>query len=227
MPCDIYAIKRFVKNNPNLYTISLVCHGPTSSKIHKIFCDEVTKQLNDSLTSFSVRYKNNGNWKPYYIHATSAQGSQYLQQFNNTDYNLAFLYFKRPSCTDCVFKNDRFAADLLIGDYHAASEGSKYWNAHGVSSIIPLTERGFELLKSVDNSFMYSEVPLKTAISQKAIHSSVIKPTDRKEFVDMLNNFGLHDACNISSIKNDVYHSKKMIKRNRSLVRKIYRKVLG
>lgn len=228
LPCDVYAMKRFVKNDPNLYTLSLICHGPTSEKIQKLFCKDIENEIGDSINSFSVRYKNNGQWKPYYIRATGINGKEYLKQFNKTDYNIAFLYFKRPSCMCCNFKNNHFAADILIGDYHAVSSGSEYWNEHGVSSILPLTNRGVELLNSIKDSFHYSEIPLRTAISQKAIHSSVNKGINRVEFLNTLNERGLHEACCISSIKNDMAKSRRL-KRNKDFkrtIRKMIKKVI-
>ncbi len=203
LPCDAYAVKRFVRDDANLYTLSVMCHGPTSGKVHQQYCALAEKKLGSPIRSFSARYKKDGNWKPYYIRAVGENGEELLEQFDKTDYNTAFLYFKRPSCGDCSFKNDRFAADILVGDYHAASKGSDNWNVHGVSSILPLTDKGSELLRSVDGTFRCSEVPLKSAISQKSVHSSVNKGTDRREFAEKLNTSGLHEACRISSVKKD------------------------
>lgn len=208
LPCDIYALKRFVGNNDNLFLLSLICHGPTSDRIHRLYCASIEKKIHSPIRSFSARYKKGGAWKPYYIHAVGQNGKEFIQQFNKTDYNTAFIYFKRPSCGDCRFKNNHFAADILIGDYHAAVKGTNHWNTHGVSTILPITEKGEELLHLIDNSFHYSEVPLVTAISQKGVHSSVYKGTDRSEFINKLNSEGLHDACRIPSIKKGLKRAK-------------------
>ena len=204
LPCDIYALKRFIKDDSNLYTLSVICHGPTTEKIHQQYCALLEKKLGSPIVYFSTRYKKNGNWKPYFIRAVGQNGKEIQEQFNKTDYNTAFLYFKRPSCGDCRFKNTHFAADILVGDYHAAAKGNANWNPHGVSSILPLTEKGLVLLHSVDDTFRYNEVPLNTAISQKGVHSSVSKGTDRKAFTEKLNSTGLHEACSIPSVKKDL-----------------------
>jgi len=220
LPCDVYALKRFIKDDSNLYTLSIICHGPTSEMIHQQYCALVEKKLGSKITRFSVRYKKNGQWKPYYIHALGGNDTEYLEQFYNTDYNKAFLYFKRPSCGNCKFKNNHFAADILVGDYHAASNGSKFWNEHGVSSIMPLTDRGKEMLQFIDSTFVYSEVPLMTAISQKAVHSSVNKETNRKEFVTKLSTLGLKEACLIPSIRKD-FNKSKVHKRRAAIIKRI------
>ena len=208
VPCDVYALKRFIGNNKRLYTLSLICHGPTSEKVHQLYCASVEEKLGSKIKGFSTRYKNYGNWKPYFIRAVGENGKEVLEQFDNTDYNTAFLYFKRPSCSACKFKNNHFAADILVGDYHSAIKGDQNWNEHGVSVILPLTEMGTELLKSVDEEFEYSEVLLKTAISQKGVQSPVIKGTNRSEFTEKMTAEGLHAACLIPSVKIDLEKSK-------------------
>lgn len=224
VPCDIYALKRFIRDDSNLYAMSIICHGPTSELVHKEYCSVVEQKLGSSINSFSVRYKKNGNWKPYFIRATGDNENEFLEQFNQTDYNTGFIYFKRPSCGDCSFKNDRFAADILVGDYHSASAGSANWNPHGMSTILPLTKKGNELVHLLDDRFIYYEIPLKTAISQKAVHSSVIKNIDRNEFVKVLHEKGLHEACLISSIKDDMKRTMDS-KKKRYIVGKLKRAV--
>ena len=218
LPCDVYALKRFIKDDSNLYTLSVICHGPTTEKIHQQYCALLEKKLGSPITFFSARYKKNGNWKPYFIRAVGQNGKEIREQFNRTDYNTAFLYFKRPSCGDCRFKNTHFAADILVGDYHAAAKGNANWNPHGVSSILPLTEKGMKLLHDTYDTFCYNEVPLNTAISQKGVHSSVSKGTDRKAFTEKLNSTGLHEACSIPSVKKDLKRLRAQ-KRKASVIR--------
>lgn len=220
LPCDVYALKRFVGNDKRLFTLSVICHGPTSEKVHQLYCASVEEKLGGKIKEFSTRYKNHGNWKPYFIRAVGENGKEVLEQFDQTDYNTAFLYFKRPSCSACRFKNNHFAADILVGDYHSAIKGTRNWNAHGVSTILPLTEKGAELLKSVDGEFTCSEVPLKTAISQKGVHSPVIKGTNREEFTEKMNTEGLHAAGMIPSVKTDLEKSKAE-KKKRMRIRKL------
>ncbi len=220
VPCDIYALKRFIRDDSRLYTLSVICHGPTSEKVHQLYCSAVETKLGCKISDFTVRFKKDGNWKPYYIRTAGENGKVILEQFNKTDYNTAFLYFKRPACGACRFKNNHFAADILVGDYHAASKGSSVWNAHGVSAILPLTDKGKKLLESVDNVFIYNEVPLRTAISQQGVHSPVIKDTNRDEFAAKMNTVGLHVACRIASVKKDLNHAKAK-KRRAAVIRPI------
>jgi len=200
LPCDIYAVQRYIGKNDNLLLVSLICHGPTSIDVHRSYLNQISLKYEQQLIDFSVRYKKDKKWKPYYIRSQFQDGTVALTPFDQTDYNTAFLYFKRPSCSTCHFKNSHFAADILIGDHHAALVGANDYNEHGVSSILPLTKKGKMVMKMVEDSFCYQNVNLANAIMQQAIHSSVVRNIDRKQFVAELREHGLTAACSIPSI---------------------------
>lgn len=77
------------------------------------------------------------------------------------------------------------------------------WNEHGVSSILPLSGRGYEMLHGISDSFVYGEVPLDTAVSQLAVHDSLKFRIDinRGKFETYLSEMNLKKACNIPSIR--------------------------
>lgn len=80
LPCEIAALTNITKHRfENLFTIELVCHGPTSQKVHRDFLKELEEENGSTISSFSVRFKNVG-WKPYYIKAVFADNavSDYL-----------------------------------------------------------------------------------------------------------------------------------------------------
>jgi len=202
-PCDCYSLFRYLKNTENIYVVALICHGPTSEKVHTMFCEMLMDERGSRVVSFSLRHKLNGAWKPYFIKATFENGEEYIEQFDKTDYNTAFLYYKRPSCLSCRFRCNHFAGDLLIGDYHSANPGTKSYYEHGVSSLLPLTSRGNDLMKLTQKTFELEEVSLKSSIGQQAIHSSIVKRINRTAFTETLNHHGLKQACNILSIRID------------------------
>ena len=194
-PCDCYALSRFIKDRSKLTIVALICHGPTSEIIQQSFSENLEKENKSKITEFNLRYKMNGAWKPYYIYAKFDNNSIYCKKFNDTDYNIAFLNFKRPSCESCRFKKNHLFGDILIGDYHGVNKESPIYNEHGVSVMLPLTERGKHIIETMNEYFIYSKVPLRSAISQQAIHSPVKKDTDRKLFISKLNEKGLNAAC--------------------------------
>lgn len=100
----------------------MICHGPTSLKVHSEYIDQLlVDNGKKDITHFSVRHKLEA-WKPYYIHAVFNDNSNYNIKFIDTDYGVAFQNLKRPSCSKCRFKvYDSWygmPADITIGDYH-------------------------------------------------------------------------------------------------------------
>lgn len=201
LPCDVYALLRYVGSSEKLFTVSLICHGPTSESLHKAYLKDIESRFNSKIKCFSLRYKKKGNWKPYYIHADFYNGCFFEEEFDYSNYDIAFQYFKRPSCHQCVFKENHFAADILIGDYHSAQKGQVTYNRSGVSSILPLTDKGITLINYIKDVFVLMPVDIKSSISQKAVHSAVESKIDRYEFINEFKNSGLVAACNLKSIK--------------------------
>lgn len=210
LPCDTFAVKKYTEMcQGELVLVSLICHGPTSELVHKSFCEDIEKQYGSEVNSINVRYKKNGHWKPYYIYACLKNGKEYLKKFQATDYDVAFQHFKRPSCTECHFKNDHFCADILIGDYHNAQKGTASYNETGVSSILPLTEKGKYIIQQIQDDFAIYEVDLKNSISQRGIHSSLKSNVDRSMFSSALNKNGLKVACKNSDVMIEKRKTKK------------------
>ncbi len=214
LPCEVYAVKRYVGDlSERLLTVSLICHGPTSEKVHAAFCDAIEARMHSTIASINVRYKKNGHWKPYYILADTANGREYIKKFQSTEYDMAFQCFKRPSCQKCRFKNNKFCADILIGDFHSAQKGTSEYNFGGVSSILPLSSRGESFLNEFSSSFVLFAVDLDRSLSQKAIHSSVAFDIDRRGFVEQLEQYGLRSACH----NRDICAHRRAIKKKRTI----------
>ena len=137
LPCEVSAIYHFLGSKvDNLYTISLICHGPTSSKIQKKFCDSLIQKYKSPIYEFSVRYKKTG-WKPYFLRVIFNNGQIHEEKFKGSDYEIGFQYLKRPSCYKCKYKLDDneygLVADLTLGDFHAVEEKMPQYNHWGVS----------------------------------------------------------------------------------------------
>ena len=196
LPCDTFAVKKYTeKCNDKLITVSLICHGPTSEKVHASFCKEIEDKYHSEMTEMNVRFKMNGQWKPYYIRAFFKNGREYIKKFQSTCYDIAFQNFKRPSCSECRFKNNSFCADILIGDFHSAQKGTVEYNEGGVSTLLPLTDKGMALLNMICENFILFPVDLQRSIGQKAVHSSVKSTICRDKFSQVLTEKGLTKAC--------------------------------
>ncbi len=205
LPCEVSALYHAVGNNEKLYTISLICHGPTSQKVHRDYCNSLPCAGKSQMTFFSVRYKKKG-WKPYYIQVNYADGSEHSEAWNPSDYGTAFLFLKRPSCRTCKYKaeNEEFGlqADMVIGDFHGVSKQSKEFNPWGVSQGSVLTDKGKKLTSLISGEYELIEIPYShIRITNQGLFSPIPQRGNKNRFLkDYLNN-SLNYACNSPMVK--------------------------
>ena len=64
------------------------------------------------------------------------------------------------------------------------------------------------MLTSVNENFQLMQVSVESSVGQQAVHSPVIKKTNRIEFTQKLNSAGLNEACRITSIRQDQIKTK-------------------
>lgn len=229
LPCEVSAVYHYIGAKvDNLYTISLICHGPTSSMIQKEFCDILFQKYKSSICNFSVRYKKHG-WKPYFLYAKFSNGYTHEEIFKGSDYEIGFQYLKRPSCYSCKYKlGDKdfgLVADLTLGDFHAVEEKMQQYNRWGVSQASIQSEKGRQLLDLIKKDCLAVPIPNEIIKNYNyAFHHAVKPKKERKRFKKLLLKKGLHYAANdfmillssyiISSkrrIKSLAYHIKEKV----------------
>ncbi len=203
LPCEISAIYHAISHTDNLYTISLICHGPTSQKVHRDYCDSLPN-ANKSIRDFSVRYKLKG-WKPYFIHAEYADGTVYNEEWEQSDYGMAFLYLKRPSCRTCRYKaKDKefgLQSDMTVGDFHGVNKQSQQYNPWGVSQACVQTDKG-EYLASLLPNNRKTEIPYSVIkITNRGLFKAIPQRGNKQRFLEDYMNHSLHYACHSPMVR--------------------------
>ena len=200
LPCEVNAVKLLLgTDHPNLYAVSLICHGVTSPHVHKQYISNLLQahQANHILF-FSLRHKIKG-WKPYYIKTIFDNDKVSLEKFENSTYGNAFIFFKRLSCNTCKIKRGYIRSDITLGDYHYGGKVRPVLsNSYGVSQIVVHTEKGNELLKEVEG-LIYQKIGLNTVIRNIAYSWAIPKKWNRKEFGRAFARRGLNYAVNLPS----------------------------
>ena len=167
LPCDVHAIKLCFPNRSNLFTMALICHGPTSPTVQKDFVKILKETYQNDVTSFTVRGKITG-WKPYYILADFTNDSRYKTTFSDSIYGIAFSILKRPSCGNCKFKlhnsSSNIDSDLILGDFHGIKKSSPVYNTWGNSQISILSEKGSSLLNKIREYTSLTPISLYDAL---------------------------------------------------------------
>ena len=201
LPCEVSALYHFVRDQENLYTVSLICHGPTSQKVHRQFCENLIKENGaGSIEFMTLRHKKKG-WQPYYLVARFNNGAEYEREYNKTEYNAAFQYLKRPSCSACQYKlgNKEFGlvADLVLGDYHAVNKSKPEYNNWGVSQATVLSPKGDALMAMLKNQATL--LPIDQQIIETtniALRAPIPQKKFREQFSSSFSKKGLQAACN-------------------------------
>lgn len=200
LPCNVAAIKRQYSKFENLYTIELVCHGPTSPKVHREYCNYLESKHKNRITYLSTRHKKNGKWKPFYLYAEFEKGAKFSRIFHFSPYGVAFRYLKRPSCYKCIFKDGLLKGDIMIGDYHYAEEGMKGYNPHGTSSVLVHNAKGKKLLDMLGDEIQLVQIQPRCALANRAIHHAIPALPNASNFAEEFRKNGIIKASNSSFV---------------------------
>lgn len=175
LPCQVAGLKNFIKNQENLYTIDLICHGTPSPKILEQFLREDGYDLS-ALKDIKFRNKSDFGVKSESITKLEKGRDPYLISFlNSIDYT--------ENCYSCHYATKERVSDITLGD----SWGTVYKNeeGNGISLILVQSEKGNKLL--TDTNLELKDVDYEKAV--KANHQlnypSILKP-EREVFLKMI-----------------------------------------
>lgn len=143
-PCQVAAIKRFTRNNENLLTIEVICHGvPNVEMFHSSL--ELYKKHN--IKDFFFRDKGQG-WT---FNNLIIYNNGRVKKVNHrlSSYMTYFLEGEtyRDSCYKCPYAKPERCADITIGDFWGVVSERSDMKKHidiekGVSCLIINTEKG-------------------------------------------------------------------------------------
>ena len=167
-PCQVAAIKNIYKEQPeNLYLVDLICHGVPSKEILKKHVHKVAKYSH---------YDNIIFRESSYIVVVVVDGKVvYRRPFNRPRYKDWYIntffdgYIYRDSCYQCHYACPERISDITIGDFWGlgkhipADEIPPHPN--GCSVMLPMTEKGRELIDTVSVHMNMYEREVHEAVS--------------------------------------------------------------
>ncbi len=207
LPCTVAAIYSFLgKREENLLTCELICHGPTSAKVHEEYVSYLEEKYNSKIAEFSVRHKKH-EWLPTYLYAKFVNGQEFEKPFYSTEYGFAFSVLGRESCYNCRFRGDRRCGDIMVGDFWGATENDEFWNKKGVSVIFAETEKGNKAVKALKGVKLFQTTFEKAVASNPMVIKSKAKNPQREKFSKLFEEKGLiyaakHSVSLSNRIKN-------------------------
>lgn len=172
-PCQVAGVKGRFDSRENLYTVDLLCHGTPSSRI---FMESLPQWLMDAnpdmvmqreSSSYQVTAYIDGN-RIYYV---PLKKSLYLKGF-------FMSLFNRDSCYKCPYAQKGRVGDLTLGDFWGCDAKVTKENANkGVSLCMQNTQKGYELIKMLDNRIFIKERPIEEAMRGNAPLNAPCKRT--------------------------------------------------
>ena len=179
-PCQVGMIKSYI-DDPNLVTVSVICHGVMNDEIIKNVKKSLDKSEKSKLIDITFRTKENG-WSTAsikYLYKNQKKVNKFV------DDDLMRLYLTnlvlRESCYKCSFKGPNNRADIIIGDcWGIEVTNKKMFDEKGVSVVACRTDKGKEIFNKIKNNFEIAiEKENNVEIYNSAFYKSVKKPIER------------------------------------------------
>lgn len=144
-PCQIDGLYGFLgRDNENLLTIDIICHGVPSNKMFK----DYIKTLGADVSNFVFRDKSIG-WGINGSAVINGKKKRIWQSSSSYLYYFTKGWIYRENCYQCKYTCSHRPADITLGDYwgiekqHTEYLGNDGWDeAKGISVIIANTAKG-------------------------------------------------------------------------------------
>ena len=171
-PCQVAAIKQLYKTIPdNLYLVDIICHGTPSNKYLK---DYIQKDLKiDAARVTNVKFR-----LPDAYSLCVFENDKLLYKSNNLwTHRYEDLYMdtfidgctSRYSCNTCHYAKPERISDITIGDFwglgNEVSDKEIPEHKNGVSCVLPITEKGMQLVEAIRHNLNIYERPVTEDIN--------------------------------------------------------------
>lgn len=194
-PCQNAALRLFLKKEQtNLYTIDLVCHGTPSPKSFKFYIDYLQKKHSTKINSFCFRDKKKSGWTAYTSYLTN--GKKIMQSVGINPFSYAFYagFMNRNSCYHCSFSRGERSADITLSDFWGGEKFHKklkIQRKNGFNMVMCNTDKGQILFNSIKNQIFSIESNIKFAeAGDIRLRKTESKPPFRYQFYSLLDEKG-------------------------------------
>lgn len=189
-PCQIEGLKAYLgKENDNLFTQDIICHGVPSSKVHEKYLEYLkSKCKTEKIENIVHRTKIKG-WKNWCVNV-KFNNSEYIKSHNDDPYMQAFLKNTslRESCYNCKFKKKHRVSDITLADFWGIENIAPEMDDNkGTSLVIINSEKGKQIFEQIKDKIIYKQVDFEEAIRYNpSMTSSAKKDSNREKFFENL-----------------------------------------
>lgn len=205
MPCQAAGLNAYLgKKYDNLYTIDLLCHGITSSKVFEKYRQDVLE--GKRISDLQFKAKKPWGWHAG-VNAVFEDGTKYSVPLQTDPYFVAYLksISKNSACELCRSSALPRQSDLTIGDFWGIPKNDpEMHDKKGTSVVLVNSENGthlFEILKPFMKK--WKKEPLEYAINNNKV---IIKPYQlHKNHEAFFENFG---DLNFAALTNGCFYNR-------------------
>lgn len=201
-PCQTIGLKSFI-NNKRIKTLEkiiygdIICHGVPSQKILN---DHIKNVIGVKVKeSYSLSFRDR---EGYFFTIKHNDKLWYRKGFPQDKYLNGFQYglFHRNCCYQCPYASTERISGITIGDFWGLGETS--YPKKKVSVILCNTEKGIDLIDSLQNKLFLEERPVEEAVRGNA---QLQHPSKKHEFYNLFHwlypRYGYRFAVNCSLLK--------------------------
>lgn len=205
-PCQVAGLKRFLrKEYTNLYTIDLVCHGVASQRMLREDVERYSVVRGRTKENIGVgfRWKTKSGIRFGVQLYQKNKGKVVLLKSRRFPYDAYITAFMtglsfRENCHQCVYAGVKRVGDLTIGDFWGlgAYQKTQIKAREGVSLLLVNSNKGKQLLQSIENEFVLEERTLREAVRGNAnLRTASVRLRGKDVFKNTLHEKGLNAAC--------------------------------
>ena len=171
-PCQVAAIKQLFKSVPdNLYLVDIICHGTPSNQFLKDYIGENLRISPEKVTDVKFRTPTAYSLQVF-LQKRILYASPSLWQHRYEDlYMDTFIdgVTSRYSCNICHYAKPQRISDITIGDFWGlgkeVSDKEIPEHKNGISCVLPITDKGMELVDAIKDKLNIYERPVTEAIN--------------------------------------------------------------
>lgn len=196
VPCQIAGLKDYLgKEYDNLLCVDVVCHGVPSPKLWEKYLNSIAEKQQGTIANVNFRHKKASRQK-FGISRTS-DGAEVFISKSSDPYMQMFLrnYSLRPSCYQCIMKENGSAADITLGDFWGIGKVVPEMNdGKGASLVIIHNTKGQQQLNDISDQIDMQAVTYDTAKNyNSSVYQSVTKPAEREAFFFDMSSLGFDE----------------------------------
>lgn len=182
-PCQVAALRCYLgKDYERLICVDIVCHGVPSPFYFKYHMKKYYG--NGELKSISFRTKDKYERYGFNLNVETDRRKYFVSGNIDLYYRmfLSGLSF-RESCYYCPYANENRVGDITIGDCGNSKDYKEFYYDKTISTVYPITEKGYLLWNEIKKLFNDKEVVLEKEINS---NECLIHPTFRPSFRNYL-----------------------------------------